>query len=134
MSSILRLYYTVLLYHSNDFTYYAARLGVWAESEFACGFVAASALVLPRFIQDTCKRTPWRQIGESYQRLVGKCKSGEKCILGQDRVEKPPRQLVSDVEFYDLVVRTQGAEMIVGEVDINHIKQKDVSVTDATDA
>lgn len=50
-SSLSRLYYSVRLAKSEDFTYNVGLLGLWSLPEMASGFIALCLTVSPRFCQ-----------------------------------------------------------------------------------
>lgn len=50
-SAAIRLYYTVILSHSSDVTYYTSVMGLWTIPEMASGILALCLPVSPRFFQ-----------------------------------------------------------------------------------
>ena len=50
-SSLIRLYYSVQLFKSEDITYNVGLLGLWSLPEMASGFLAICLTVSPRFFQ-----------------------------------------------------------------------------------
>jgi hypothetical protein len=92
-------------------------MGLWTEPELTCGFVAASAPVIPRFFKHTRNQTPFRQIGDAFRRVFGaKGETGEtQPTHGEvQRVRVPPRKFISDIDFHDLVIKTDGTETTMG--------------------
>jgi hypothetical protein len=49
----MRIYYTVKLRNTGNFTYLTVVIGLWCLPEVLMGFVAACVPVLPRFFQET---------------------------------------------------------------------------------
>lgn len=124
---MVRLYYTILLYRSHDVSYHMGLMGIWTEPELTCGFVAASAPVIPRFFKHTRNQTPFRQIGDVLHRVFGT--KGEHVETqpahGEvQRVRAPPRKFISDVDFHNLVIKTDGTETTMGSEESDALEER----------
>ncbi|KAF2714305.1 hypothetical protein K504DRAFT_420031 [Pleomassaria siparia CBS 279.74] len=131
VSSIVRLYYTVLLYRSHDVSYHTGQMGIWTEPELTCGFVAASVPVFPRLFQHSRNQTPFAQIGAAFRKLFGKDldMSGKQLAHGGDlQAGAPPRKFVSDVDFHELVRETDGTEKTMGSGESDALQEDGVTV------
>lgn len=102
-------------------------MGIWTEPELTCGFVAASAPVIPRFFNHTRNQTPFRQIGDAFHRVFGaKFETSETQHAHGElrRVGVPPRKFISDVDFHDLVIKTDGTETTMGSEESDGLEER----------
>lgn len=122
VASIVRLYYTVLLYRSHDVSYHIGLMGIWTEPELTCGFVAASAPVIPRFVKYLKHKTPFRQV----IRRFGKRDDPNEAEIVEVRDEKgQARKVISDVDFHELVVKTDGTATTMGSEESDALKKQE---------
>jgi len=102
-------------------------MGIWTEPELTCGFVAASAPVIPRFFKHTRNETPFRQIGDTFHRLFGARGETSETQPAHGEVRRvgvPPRKFISDVDFHDLVIKTDGTETTMGSEESDGLEER----------
>jgi len=100
-------------------------MGIWTEPELTCGFVAASAPVIPRFFKHTRNQTPFRQISSAFHsvfRVKGETIERQPAQGEVQRARVPPRKFVSDVDFHDLVIKTDGTETTMGSEESDQLE------------
>ncbi|KAF2821601.1 hypothetical protein CC86DRAFT_410694 [Ophiobolus disseminans] len=107
-AAAVRMYYCIDLYRTKDYTWGVTMMGLWVHVEVGLGFLVACIPVFPRFF----KQQPiFLSIGSSL-RSVFRLRSsnstkhdGER--LGSTDLPSCRKQpLVSDIEFEELVMRT----------------------------
>ena len=81
-------------------------VGMLSELEIVCGFVAASAPVLPKFFEHVRSSTPWTYCCSMYRHSFG-TKTGVPDSIVQKQVsetKRSPPGIITDIEFHRLVV------------------------------
>lgn len=104
----------------SDLTYSLGRIAIWGTGQILSGFLVACLPVVPRVIAHL-RETSW------YDRLDNKLTSISKASFYRSghsnvgvttiggsggQILEPNRRRVSDIEFHDLVIRTQPASVI----------------------
>lgn len=64
-SSAVRIYYTIELSHSKDFTYYTSVQALWSLPEMTLGLLAMCLPVSPKFFQSVKDSSFWSSLGSS---------------------------------------------------------------------
>ncbi|KAF1999972.1 hypothetical protein P154DRAFT_576603 [Amniculicola lignicola CBS 123094] len=112
--SILRTYYTTILYRTEDTTYWAARMGRWTDPEISAGFVVASLPMVPAFykhlagssfissISTSLRFSRWSSRSSSQPYSSGARSQGSG--KGNRKIKK---EIITDIEFHDLVARSR---------------------------
>lgn len=103
-----RLYYSIDLYRTKDFTWGATMMGMWVAAEICSGFLVACIPVLPRFF----KSLPFLvRMGSSIRTIFRfrNSASAKRSTMGprsdeEYRAQRGP--IVTDIEFEELVRRT----------------------------
>ncbi|KAF2179437.1 hypothetical protein K469DRAFT_694127 [Zopfia rhizophila CBS 207.26] len=104
-------------------------MGIWTEPELMCGFVAASAPVIPRLFNVMRKKSPFLQIGAAFQKLFGmkKASEEEELLRSQAQVvnQEPKPKVISDIDFHELIVKTDRTETTIGSEESEMLKKPD---------
>jgi hypothetical protein len=107
-AAAVRLYYSIDLYSSKDFTWGVTLMGLWVPVELCCGFLVACIPMFPRFFK---QQPALMSMGSSLRSLFrlkssrSDKRSSER--LGSSETPRPSKKpIVSDIEFEALVKRT----------------------------
>ncbi|KAF2257547.1 hypothetical protein CC78DRAFT_538448 [Lojkania enalia] len=114
--SAVRIWVCVELFESVDRSLWMANLGNWTEPEIMCGFLVMSLPVLPKFLKSIGATPLLGKIGTSFRSLFTRgsaahTKTSSGTVVGSEGPSKDKsgdRQLVTDIEFEELVNRTTG--------------------------
>lgn len=72
MAAALRLYYCVLLYHSEDATWYVSLMAVYMFCELGLGIMVSCLPAVPKFIRHVAESPFLSRIGTSFYSILGK--------------------------------------------------------------
>ncbi|KAF2734789.1 hypothetical protein EJ04DRAFT_512233 [Polyplosphaeria fusca] len=135
--SSVRIYYTELLFNTDDRSYRMAGLGNWTEPEVMCGFLVMCLPVSPKFLATIGALPALKRWGTSLRSLFSKTAVGSgmrpsesnlaKGISGSKesgskKQERPA--VVTDIDFHELVNQTSGTMLMTETGNISPIERR----------
>ncbi|KAF2871201.1 hypothetical protein BDV95DRAFT_56740 [Massariosphaeria phaeospora] len=120
IAAAIRLSYAVTLRHSDDFTYWMAKMSLWVFPEFTSGFLVACLPVLPRFANTISEIPLITRLVSSIRSLSGSRNVPTNASPhGTARTGRSNRSKggmgnrnVTDIEFQELVVETDSRSVV----------------------
>lgn len=101
-------------------------MAIWTEPELTCGFVAASAPAFPRLVTHIRSSSNFEKVTAifGYKKPNAGAVAQVQIEAGEwEDGKKQPREIITDVDFHDLVLRTDGTTTTMDSIESEEPKK-----------